>query len=348
MIDGALFRRTIALTAGAAWLALTAPARGGEAERTQAEQLFQKAVALVGEGKHAEACPLLEESDRLDPQPGVEYELAKCYEATARPASAWSRYLEVAGKLDARGEAPKAEKIRRRLAAEIEPKLIRLGLVVPDAVAGLPGLVITRDGITVGRAAWGTPVPVDPGPHVIRAVADGRDPWEETRRLDAPGATVMVQIPALTARLAPPPPPPAPPPLMLAPPPPGWQAQRTGAIVAGALGVVSIAVGAGLGAAALSKDAAWKTKTQAVCDAALACPAGEIAGIQSLERSRAGLAHGSTAALIAGGVGLAAGITLWLTTPLASDPRAPSSRVRLRLAPAIGAGSAGLTIGGVL
>jgi hypothetical protein len=341
MLEGTSLRTPSALVC-AALLALAAPARAGEAERTQAEQLFQKAVALVSAGKQVEACPLLEESDKLDPQPGVEYELAKCYEVTQRTASAWTRYLEVAGKLDARGEGAKAEKIRKRVAAEVEPKLIRLSILVPDAVAAIPGLAITRDGMPVGRVAWGTPVPVDPGPHVVRAVAEGRDSWEETRRLDTPGALVVVQVPALTATLAAPAPPPltALPPAV--PPPRGWPAQRTGALVAGALGVVSLAVGAGLGAAALGKDATWKDKTSTLCDASLACPVGEIAGLQALERARAGLAHGSTAALIAGGVGVAAGLTLWLTAP-ASAPR-----TGLRLAPLLGAGSAGVTIGGVL
>lgn len=338
MLEGAPHRTHFAF-ACAALLALAPPARAGEAERTQAEQLFQRAVALLTAGKQAEACPLLEESDRLDAQPGVEYELAKCYEATQRSASAWSRYLEVAGKLDARGEGAKAEKIRRRVATEIEPKLIRLSIVVPDAVAATPGLAITRDGIPVGRPAWGTPVPVDPGPHVVRVIADGRDPWEETRRLETPGVSVVVQVPALTATSALPR---ALTPPVAVPHPPVWPAQRTGALVAGAIGVVSFAVGAGLGAAALSKDAAWRDKTSTLCDATLACPAGEIAGIQSLERARVGLAHGSTAALIVGGAGVAAGLTLWLTAP------SPGSRAGLRLSPLLGAGSAGLMIGGVL
>src|SRR5262245_20486444 len=64
--------------------------------RAAAEQLYQDAYNLARAGRHAEACPMLEESDRLDPANGTKLELAQCYERTRRPASAWVLYVTVA------------------------------------------------------------------------------------------------------------------------------------------------------------------------------------------------------------------------------------------------------------
>src|SRR4051794_29930041 len=87
----------------AAWvigcLLATSPARA-EATPEQvaaAETLYREAWRLMQEGKHAEACPKLEESQKLDAGMGTLLLLAECYERTNRPASAWAHYVEIAG-----------------------------------------------------------------------------------------------------------------------------------------------------------------------------------------------------------------------------------------------------------
>jgi len=55
--------------------------------------------------------------------------------------------VEVAEKLDARGENEKAQRVRQRVADAIAPKLIKLAIVVPESAGALPGLEITRDGV---------------------------------------------------------------------------------------------------------------------------------------------------------------------------------------------------------
>jgi hypothetical protein len=331
-------------------IALLAPAvaAAGEAEKTQAELVFQKAVQKLAAGAAADACALFEESDKLDPQPGTEYELAKCYATIGRHASAWSRFRAVAEKLDARGEHEKAEKIRRLVEATIEPKLARLTITVRSPQAG--DLDVRRDGVPIGKAMWGTATPVDPGAHRVRVFAKGKRPWEASVDV-ANGASVTVEVPDLVDELAsPPPPPPKVAPLPVAPPPPSprpplpWPATRKAAIAVGALGVVGLAVGAGLGAAAFNRAAEWQRLVDQHCNnPARDCESTEqVHTIQGVERDRSTFATGSTIAFVAGGVALAGGLTLWLVAP--RERREATTNVGV--VPWASKGAAGLVVGG--
>lgn len=341
----------VILLLAASGLGAARSARAGEAERTQAELLFQKAVDTLKAGRTAEACPLFEESDRLDAQPGTEYELARCYEAVGRTASAWSRYREVAEKIEARGEHAKAEKVRQRLREVVEPKLARLTVAVPEAVGRLPGLEVARDGIAVGRGLWGTAVPVDPGPHLVRVSATGKLPWETTVGVTTPGATVVVDVPELgDAQVTPPPrsplplpaPPPPPPP---APAPAGGAAQRLGGLVLGGAGVVGLGLGVGFGAAALARGAEWTRLVGASCNAVRDCTTtAKVNEIQGVERARGTLATASTVGFVAGAAAVGGGLILFLTAPRA--PTEPARGAGVALAPWIEGGHAGLLVRG--
>jgi hypothetical protein len=165
-----------------------------ESEAALAETLFQEAKALLAKGAYAEACPKLAESQRLDPGDGTLLALALCHEGENKLAAAWSEYSAVANKSDAR--ADRVHRAKERL-AEIEPKLARVAIVVPDATsAGAPGLEIVRDGSVLGRAAWGTASPLEPGAHTVVA----RAPGKKSVRVEVTamrGRTVDVVIPAL-------------------------------------------------------------------------------------------------------------------------------------------------------
>lgn len=323
-----------------ALLVRAAPAHAGEAERTQAELAFQQAIEKLKRGDAAAACPLLEESDRLDPQPGTEYELGKCYEAVGRHASAWSRLRAVAEKLDARGERNKADKVRQHITSAIEPKLSRVTIVVPAAVSLVPGLVVERDGIVLGRPMWGTATPVDPGGHHLRVIAPGKRAWSSSFDVTAPGAAITITVPDLldepgAGNALASPSPPAPLPIS---PSRIDSTPRRVALVVGALGVAGLAVGAGFGVAAIGKGSAWKDAVAGDCDAARDCASIDaVQSIRQIERDRSTFATASTIAFIAGGVAAAGGLTLWLAAPSAG-PRSGA----LSIAPWAFAESAGI------
>jgi hypothetical protein len=111
-----------------------------------------------------------------------------------------------------------------------------------------------------------------------------------------------------------------------------------GAAVGGA-GVVGVAVGAALGAVTLSKMS--QAKSQGHCNAtATIC---DPTGLQ-MDQSATTTAHGSTAALVIGGVALAAGVTLIVIGR--PPPDGKKTGLRLGVGPVVGAEMTGALVRG--
>jgi len=86
-----------------------------------------------------------------------------------------------------------AAEAKRRQGA-LEPSLTR---IVVHAPRDIVGLVVKLDGRDLPPAAWDTPIPVDPGPHTIRAEASGRIGWTHSVTASGAGQTTTVDVPAL-------------------------------------------------------------------------------------------------------------------------------------------------------
>jgi hypothetical protein len=184
-------------------LALTGPSAAGAAESgsakpsanvAAAEALFDRGRDLMAQGRVQEACLLFEESQRLDAGIGTQFNLAACYEAAGRFASAHTLFLEVAAAARARDQ-PQREQVAVARAQAVERKLSRLVIEVePQPRAEL---TVQRDGNPVGPAQWGSAVPVDPGVHEVRAGGPGLLPW--ARKIDVGTSPVVytVRVPAL-------------------------------------------------------------------------------------------------------------------------------------------------------
>lgn len=275
-------------------------------EMQKADKLFKEARTLMGKGDYQPACPRLEESQKLDPAPGTQYQLAVCYENVDRPATALALYLEVAELAKKAGFTDK-EKVARDNAAALEPKVPRIVIEVA-AKQRVTGLVITRDGATVPESQYDRPILVDPGEATIEATAPGKKPFRSVVTVKGTGTRVTVPILlediAPSAAAKPPPPPKS-----------SFGPQRIAAVGVAALGVGGVVVGSVFGLQA--KDGYDK----AISDPSL-CPTKKACypeGKRLVDGAR-GDALISTIAFAAGGVALAGGVVLFLTAPSGSPP----------------------------
>src|SRR5579859_7001050 len=93
------------------WPASAAPTA---CDKAAAQALFEDAIKLMANKSYDEACRKLEESQRLDAAMGTRYQLAQCYEATGRIASAWAAFVEVADLAREAGQGSREKAARER------------------------------------------------------------------------------------------------------------------------------------------------------------------------------------------------------------------------------------------
>lgn len=330
-------RRTVmtlalVLTPATSWAA--GPTKNGP-NAAAAQSLFYEARALMKDGRYTEACPKLEESLKLDDGIGTRFNLADCNEHLGKVATAWASFLDVAALSKASNQAER-EKVARKRAQALEPRLPKLTIDVDAVAAVQPGLEVTRDGVVVGSAAWGTPTPVDPGSHKIVVRANAKQPWEatveavegKTSRVAVPRELTPVAVaaaptPAMTSTSA----------GLRAPssssletsstttltsqeqamtdfPPPVVEShastQRTVGWVITAAGIAGLGVGTGFGIRSLVK----RNDSRDNC-------VGDLCNETGVKQRDQALNSGNIAtySVIVGGVALATGIILVLTTP---------------------------------
>ena len=230
-------------------------------ERAIAETLFREARDLMKREQWADACPKLEESQRLDPGGGTLLNLALCHEGQGKLATALMEFRSALAQAK-RDAKPQRERLAQERIAAIEARVPRLVLSVP-AAARVEGLALQLDGAPVRPAAWQTPIPVDPGEHSVQANAPGRRGWRTSFVLQAGSGPNTIEVPVLVADPTAPPMPPAtaaakpasapPPPT----PPPDHDdsdsTRRTVGFVVGGAGLVAIGIGTYFGLRAISK-----------------------------------------------------------------------------------------------
>jgi hypothetical protein len=288
-------------------VAFASSARGqspSSPDMARAEGLFQSGRQLMREGRFHEACPKLEESQRLDPAPGTRLNLADCWEHEGRTASAHREFLGVAQIAEKNGEKERAA-IAKNRARLLEGKLTRLVLSVPPG-ARVRGLQLFRNSALVPEAEWDVAQAVDPGAFVIEARAPGRHVFRSAFKLQNDAATHHLTIPALVADRA-------------STPPDGagttrgeWL-QRGGVGLVG-LGALGIALGTVFGVRAVRL---YHQSQDEGCDQRNACPAPALVTRDSAVHS----GNISTASFVVGGVLLAggAGIYVWGTRQRSSE-----------------------------
>jgi hypothetical protein len=233
-------------------------ARPALAQPSASNVAFSEGKALMDQGHVPEACKKFAESLQLERRGGTLLNLAVCREKEGRYATALSLLHEARDRAvaDARSD-------RIALADERMPfvlaRVSSLTVRVPSG-ADTPDLLIQLDGTDLPRARWGTPEPVDPGPHTVTAMVSGRARFTTTLRIGETGAPEIAQIEI-----------PSPPPVLVPvvpeavapsesrlPPPPVPETEHARADwrapvgwVSVVLGVAAVATGAGYGLRAI-------------------------------------------------------------------------------------------------
>lgn len=318
------------------------------------KQLFEEGVRLMAEGRNAEACPKFEAARNIDPTKiGLLLQLASCYEAAGKVASARAGYeqAEAAAILAKDRRATDAHK----KSATLAPRVPKLLVTVAAEARELRDLVIELDGHPTTATMWGVLVPVDPGTHVVTASASDKKRWSGSVDV-AEGATAAIEVPGLEDAIAPAPAPPSapvPPPLpqpaspppaplpRIQPPPepvvpvdvqtPQWSAQKTGGVVLMGLG--------GAGAVAGVVWAVLAHQQSGVLDATCPSHVGCAPGLAQAVSQHRTYSTAEVVAFAAASVAIGTGVVVYLTAPTAlTAPVRPGAGVTAR----IGIGYAGI------
>lgn len=204
---------------------------------------------------------------------------------------------------------------------------------------------VSMDGELLADRLDGAGLPIDPGPHTFTfevagqpavelslVIGEGQKDRHETVILGAAAAPIASAMPSPIGRL------PAGPPAMARTPSDG---QRIVGVVAGAVGVVGLGIGAVFGVLAGSD---W-SNAKAYCAGRPASCHTSGPGAQD-EFSADSNARISTVGFIAGGAFAAAGVLMFLTALKSSPIDPPASARRVDLIPSAGPGGTGLTVGG--
>lgn len=279
-----------------------------------AREQFGQALALQTAGNWAGALALLKEVAAIKSTPQVRFNIALCEENLGRLVAALGDYELAAA--DARAE--NLPKVAEEVDARLESLQARIPKIVVQRGSGAETASIALDGVPLGDAVIGTPMPADPGPHVIEASAPGYEPFKRALKIaERQTETVVIELVALPPEPAQPPP--------LAPPPPPVRSSPARAVgyVLGGVGIASLA----------ASGVFFYLRAQAIDDLDAECgPDRRSCPASSRDRVDQGRLYTTlgNVGLAAGVVGVGAGLALVLSSGSSNEQRAvvlsPSAR----------------------
>ena len=174
-------------------LAAAADIRAEGQSTAAAEALFREGRTLMEGGRVSEACEKFRESQRLEASSGTAINLAACYEAQGKTASAWAAYLVAARIAQSQQKTERAEEATRK-ASDLEKQLSYLTVVAAEKV---PGLTVRVGGVLLEQSSIGAKLPTDPGEHVVEASAPGYKSATASVTLGAGGDAQTFTLPKL-------------------------------------------------------------------------------------------------------------------------------------------------------
>ena len=164
-------------------------------DEAAAETFFQEGLAAMKRNDYPVACEAFAQSNKADPSPGTQINLAVCFEKQKKWASAWTWYRSAVGLAQQRGQGDR-EKLAEESAARLKPQLHYIVVSVKEP---LTDLVVKRDGVevTIALAGKEVPLPIDPGEHTIEVAARGKKPWSKVFQIADNASTDRIEVPKL-------------------------------------------------------------------------------------------------------------------------------------------------------
>lgn len=179
---------------------LNAPVAKAQSEtdlRGKTQVLYEEAIRAMSAKDYATACPKLEEVVHQYPEGlGAWIELGRCEEARGRYARAFEVYTTAEAAASEAGQKWRSQRARQ-LARDLEPRLSKWIILVPDSVKSLSGVRVRNDGVELPRTQWDQMIAVDGGRHVITVEAAGKQTWIEKVDVARERDVVTVHVPLL-------------------------------------------------------------------------------------------------------------------------------------------------------
>jgi hypothetical protein len=273
-----------------------------------AEALFEEGRRALDQGNDVVACQKFAASQALQPAVGTLLNLGTCEQRLDRLATARAYYREAAALARSRDDQQREHYATER-AEELEHKSAHLIVRVTEPA---PGMEVRRDGHVIEAAAWGTPIAVDVGTHLVEGSAPRRSPFRRDVEVIRDGDLLIVDVPALASQGAVSAGAPA-----AAPPTGTATTVRKGGGGLGTQRVLAlVAVGAGIGGLAvatllgLHAQSEWNS-AKPDCDPDGVCGPTGYPIAQNARRD----GNWATVAAALGGVAVAGGVVLWFTAP---------------------------------
>jgi hypothetical protein len=165
------------------------------ADESAAETFFQEGINAMKRNDYTVACDAFGKSNRADPSPGTQINLALCFEKQKKWASAWTWYRSAFGLAQQRGQKER-EQLADESATRIRPQIHYIVVSVKEP---LTDMVVRRDGNEVATVLGGKeiPLPVDPGEHTLEVSAKSKKPWTHTFTAADSPSTDKIDVPKL-------------------------------------------------------------------------------------------------------------------------------------------------------
>ncbi|MEJ7732156.1 MAG: hypothetical protein WKG00_23475 [Polyangiaceae bacterium] len=177
---GASFARRVA-AAGVALALLVAQGSAGaqtKQELDKARTLFREAVALSAANDWSGALSKFKEVAQVRMTAQVAFNIAECEEHLGKLLAALGNYRLASS--EAAAPNANAPEVAKQVDARISALEARIPKMTIARGEGAETATIELDGVELGSAQIGSPIPVDPGPHTVLGKVNGREGARET------------------------------------------------------------------------------------------------------------------------------------------------------------------------